>query len=468
MRGILGFLIFFAALSSAAQYGGNTLLRKFNLKESGTAWSAAGWTMLFRYGYDRFDSSGMVTVTGAVDTSTVTITDTNQLAGDTEYYWSLYGTSNTWSRTFGTGNMNVRYDPATGTPSALTLSVIIDFDQSTESGTLSNVTYYGNGVGVTNVDHGTGMAAASLLHDDHTIYRLESADHNHNLTGLQAGKIDHGTALNGLADDDHSSYVDKAGDTMTGNLRVGAGTPTIASGADDFYATGDIEADATLVVAGIAYLGDDIQLQDDKGIGISGGPEIEFDGSAVGIIKILAGNVRVGNGTPGTATDLEDLYVESDLEVDGNITGGTFKSVYKDRFHATYTNTATIINVTWTKLPFDVEESDPDNVFTLATQTITWNGTGMCHVDLYWDVNANNHAYHYAAMYKNGALDFRFDQQQIGNGNPFQAAKGSTFFYNDHATNQWQAWFYINDGANPVSTANVPARHWIRGYRLPE
>lgn len=43
--------------------------------------------------------------------------------------------------------------------------------------------------------------------DPHTGYRLESADHNHQSTGAEAGKIDHGLALNGLADDDHTQYL---------------------------------------------------------------------------------------------------------------------------------------------------------------------------------------------------------------------------------------------------------------------
>ena len=43
--------------------------------------------------------------------------------------------------------------------------------------------------------------------DDHTGYRLESADHTHQATGAQAGQLDHGLALTGLADDDHTQYA---------------------------------------------------------------------------------------------------------------------------------------------------------------------------------------------------------------------------------------------------------------------
>ncbi len=42
--------------------------------------------------------------------------------------------------------------------------------------------------------------------DPHTGYRLESADHTHQSTGAQAGTLDHGLALTGLGDDDHTIY----------------------------------------------------------------------------------------------------------------------------------------------------------------------------------------------------------------------------------------------------------------------
>lgn len=43
--------------------------------------------------------------------------------------------------------------------------------------------------------------------DPHTGYRLESADHSHQSTGAQAGQLDHGLALTGLGDDDHTQYL---------------------------------------------------------------------------------------------------------------------------------------------------------------------------------------------------------------------------------------------------------------------
>ena len=49
-----------------------------------------------------------------------------------------------------------------------------------------------------------GHAAAA---DPHAGYRLESTDHTHETTGAQAGQLDHGLALTGLTDDDHTQYL---------------------------------------------------------------------------------------------------------------------------------------------------------------------------------------------------------------------------------------------------------------------
>ena len=65
-------------------------------------------------------------------------------------------------------------------------------------------------------DHSGSTEAGAIAHGDlsdlttgdpHTQYRLESADHTHENSGAQAGKLDHGLALNGLSDDDHPQYT---------------------------------------------------------------------------------------------------------------------------------------------------------------------------------------------------------------------------------------------------------------------
>lgn len=65
------------------------------------------------------------------------------------------------------------------------------------------------------------VATHAALADPHTGYRLESADHTHQSTGLQAGTLDHGLALTGLGDDDHTQYLLANGTrTLTDNLAV--------------------------------------------------------------------------------------------------------------------------------------------------------------------------------------------------------------------------------------------------------
>jgi hypothetical protein len=59
--------------------------------------------------------------------------------------------------------------------------------------------------------------------DPHTGYRLESADHTHQTTGLQAGKLDHGLALDGLSDDDHPQYIKHSLATAISDFLVASG-----------------------------------------------------------------------------------------------------------------------------------------------------------------------------------------------------------------------------------------------------
>ena len=54
------------------------------------------------------------------------------------------------------------------------------------------------------LDH--GLALTGLTDDDHTQYRLESENHTHQSPGVEAGQLDHGLALTGLGDDDHPQY----------------------------------------------------------------------------------------------------------------------------------------------------------------------------------------------------------------------------------------------------------------------
>jgi hypothetical protein len=88
----------------------------------------------------------------------------------------------------------------------------------------------------------TAHAAAG---DPHTGYRLESADHNHQSTGLQSGQLDHGLALTGLSDDDHPQYQKEADWTAKGDLMSASGvgvTARLGVGADDTILMADAAA----------------------------------------------------------------------------------------------------------------------------------------------------------------------------------------------------------------------------------
>lgn len=70
------------------------------------------------------------------------------------------------------------------------------------------------------IDPPFDMAAHVAGGDTHTIYRLEADNHTHQTTGLQAGTLDHGLAIIGLADDDHVQYSLLAG-RATGQVLIG-------------------------------------------------------------------------------------------------------------------------------------------------------------------------------------------------------------------------------------------------------
>lgn len=96
----------------------------------------------------------------------------------------------------------------------------------------------------------TGSAAAAVAAheaaaDPHTGYRLESADHSHQSTGLQGGTLDHGLALTGLADDDHPQYLLKTIVDAKGDIVAATAADALARlvvGANDTVLTADSTA----------------------------------------------------------------------------------------------------------------------------------------------------------------------------------------------------------------------------------
>lgn len=109
-----------------------------------------------------------------------------------------------------TGTVNLVFS----TSPTLTTPVIASFTTAQHT--------HQNAAGGGQLDH--GLALTGLTDDDHTQYRLESADHSHQSTGLQAGTLDHGLALTGLTDDDHTQYALLAGRSGGQSLIGGTGS----------------------------------------------------------------------------------------------------------------------------------------------------------------------------------------------------------------------------------------------------
>jgi hypothetical protein len=94
-------------------------------------------------------------------------------------------------------------------------------------------------------------------------------------------------------------------------------------GAAEVTGTGKVVSDIDPTFSAGMTLGGNIIMADTKYIGLDfNAGRIKYDNEGTDILSLLDANVRIGNGAPGTATGSGDLYVESDLEVDGNITAG--------------------------------------------------------------------------------------------------------------------------------------------------
>jgi len=93
------------------------------------------------------------------------------------------------------------------TPNGTTTLTLAATLEATGDLTLAQNIVMAAGKTVDGVDVSDHVVAA----DPHTGYRLESADHTHQSTGIQAGQLDHGLALTGLTDDDHTNYALLAG-----------------------------------------------------------------------------------------------------------------------------------------------------------------------------------------------------------------------------------------------------------------
>jgi len=237
-------------------FSGNTLMLTFNFLENGTAATLTEWTnMVFHYSKNRFVSSGTYQVTGTKSGSSATFISTNVMAGaDKEWYWSVVAdSSNGYKRTWGTGTLIQRYDPAAGNPSPISPSITIDFDNYTESGlisgvTISNSTIIGSGASITNLDHSTANTSASLTTgDDHTQYVLAAG------TRAMAGNLD-------LAGNDLWSSVANLTVNDTLDLQSNPLINILDPAAGNYVADRDYNDARYLMLSGVSPMSGDLNM----------------------------------------------------------------------------------------------------------------------------------------------------------------------------------------------------------------
>jgi len=72
----------------------------------------------------------------------------------------------------------------------------------------------------TDVEVATAVSDHAALADPHTGYRLESADHSHQTTGLQGGQVPY-SALSALASSDYSPVLNQSGNIASYTNRIG-------------------------------------------------------------------------------------------------------------------------------------------------------------------------------------------------------------------------------------------------------
>lgn len=168
---------------------------------------------------------------------------------------------------------------------------------------------------MTSAETDTSIAAHAGAADPHTGYRLESADHSHQSTGAQAGTLDHGLALTGLTDDDHTQYILKSLLAGKGEILVASAASTpdnLAVGTDGHVLT--LDSGEVLGVKWAAVAGGDTYVYKtadetvNNSVALQDDDHLFFTTVANGIYAFAA-YVTV---TGGTASDFKFQWVEPD------------------------------------------------------------------------------------------------------------------------------------------------------------
>jgi len=151
------------------------------------------------------------------------------------------------------------------------------------------------------------------------------------------------------------------------------------------------------------------------------------------------------------------------------IAGSTFKSAYKDLFHIRQTVAQTHTNNTGFHLVnWDTAVTDGDSVFTDAADSITFNGTGLVHMNVHYEFNNILGNKHVMMRLMDDTSEFMgFFSYVTGNSGKNIGPTGSLTFYNDSADNVFTLEIYQNDSTSEASSSAV-TRKWWTGYRLPD
>lgn len=184
----------------------------------------------------------------------------------------------------------------------------------------------GSGVlGTTNLD--TISVSDLIVTDDVTLAAGTNFDLNGGDFTIDA---DGDTVLDETSDDNirlTSGAATGLWNVLTGNLKVGNGTPGVTLNGEDAYVEGTLEVDGAATFDGGATFATADMNGTVLTIGADGGVTLDETsddvvafslGAGSGTLSVLTGNLKVGNGTPTTSQDGEDLYVEGYFENDGN------------------------------------------------------------------------------------------------------------------------------------------------------
>lgn len=110
---------------------------------------------------------------------------------------------------------------------------------------------------------------------------------------------------------------------LTGNLKVGNGTPGVSLNGEDAYIEGTFEVDGTSQFDGNLTMNGSTTANGNTVLGSDTSDTLTVYGSttvtisANGTLNVLTGNLKVGDGVPDVTLNAEDAYVDGTLEVDG-------------------------------------------------------------------------------------------------------------------------------------------------------